>query len=304
MKLPDFFVIGAPKAGTTALFHTIRQHPGIYMSPVKEPHFFTWEGRPPVYPGPLGTYPQRYAVWEPHRYAQLFAAATEGQIAGEASPTYLDSPLAAGRIRKSLPRSRIVVILRQPAERAYSNYQQMRQYALERKSSFTAALAAEEQRRNDGWLSWFFYRKNGFYHPQLSVWCDLFPREQIRVYLYEDWREKPREMIRDLFDFLEVDPGFSPAISRRNVTLLPRSRRLYRWANHPESIEQRASFLPAPARRIMVATLRGIDGRVNRRPPPPLAPEIHAGLTAGYREDILNLQDLIGRDLTHWLKSR
>jgi len=302
LRLPDFFIIGAPKAGTTALYDTIKQHPDIYMSPVKEPHFFACEGKPPVFPGPLGAYLQRYAIWEPRMYAQLFAGETNQRAVGEASPPYLYSPLAARRIRKNLPHSRIVVILRQPAERAYSNYQQMRQYAVEQVDTFDAALAEEEKRKQAGWIPWLFYRTNGFYHAPLSVWYDHFPRERIRVYLFEDWKERPQAMLRDLFGFLEVNQDFVPRIRRSNVTLLPKSRRLHHWAMHPEGLDRRAPFLPPIVRRAASATLRRIDTAFNLAPPPPLDPEIRARLTADYREDILKLQDLIGRDLSHWLK--
>jgi hypothetical protein len=301
MRLPDFFIIGAPKSGTTALYDTVRQHPGIYMSPVKEPHYFACEGRPPIYPGPLGSYLRRHAVWEPRMYAQLFAGVPNETAVGEASPPYLYSPLAARRIRHNLPQSRIVAILRHPAERAYSNYQQMRQHEVEPAPTFEEALAKEEQRKEAGWLPWLYYRTNGYYHAPLTVWYEHFPRERIRIYLFEDWKERPLAMLRDLFGFLEVDQDFSPAIRRSNVTLLPKSRRLHRWAMHPEGLDRRAPFIPPIVRRSAVAALRRIDTGLNLAPPPSLDPEIRASLTAVYREDIMKLQDLIGRDLSHWL---
>lgn len=303
MRLPDFFIIGAPKAGTTALYDTTRQHPEIYMSPVKEPHYFACNGQPPVYPGPLGTYLRQHAIWEPLAYARLFAGVTDQRAVGEASPPYLYSSLAAQRIHRNLPRSRIVVILRHPAERAYSNYQQMRQHGVEPLPTFEAALAAEEQRREAGWLPWLFYRTNGYYHAPLSVWYDHFPRERIKVCLFEDWKAKPLTMLRQLFAFLEVDQGFSPGIRRSNVTLLPKSRRFHHWATHPENIDRRAPFLPRIARQATAAVLQRLDSKFNLEPPPPLDPELRSRLTTCYREDILRLQDLIGRDLSNWLKT-
>ena len=303
MPLPNFFILSAGKSGTTALYHTLRQHPEIYICPVKEPHFFTWEGEPPIFPGPGGLIPRAVWVWQPRDYLLLFTQVTTERAIGEASTGYLYSPTAAQRIWKNLPSSRLIVVLRQPAERAYSSYQFNVQRNLEPARTFADALAQEETRKQAGWYPALFYRAHGFYHAQLSVYYDLFPREQIRVYLYEDWKNTPQVMLRDLFHFLEVDENFVPEIRRSNVTLLPKSRRLHNLATHPARIEQLASFLPTTVRRVTISALRRIDARFNLAPPTPLDPELRARLTEEYREDILKLQDLIGRDLSHWLKT-
>ena len=304
MPVPNFFVIGAAKAGTTALYNCLKQHPDIYMSPVKEPLFFAFEGEPPIYPGPAGTYFHRVAVWRPRDYMLLFAGATGQRAIGEASPIYLRSPLAARRIRQNLPHSRLVAILRHPAERAYSHYTYLVQHHVEPARTFSEALAREALRMQEGWFPGFFYQASGYYHAQLSAYGELFPREQIKVYLYEDWRETPQAMLRDLFRFLEVDTDFVPTIRQSNVTRLPSSQRLHRLAVAPDRIERRlAPILPARARRAIVSAVRRFDDRCNLAPPPPLDPEIRARLTAEYREDILKLQDLIGRDLSHWVRT-
>jgi len=108
-------------------------------------------------------------------------------------------------------------------------------------------------------------------------------------------------LLRDLFRFLEVDENFAPEIRRSNVTLLPKNRRLHQLATHPAQLDGRTLFLPAFVRRALSSVLREIDFRFNLAPPPPLDPDTRARLTEGYREDILKLQDLIGRDLSHWL---
>lgn len=302
MPLPNFFVIGAAKAGTTALYDSLRQHPEIYMSPVKEPVFFAFEGLPPIFPGPAGAHLRRRSVWHPRDYMLLFAQATNQHAIGEASPLYLSSPLAAQRIKQNLPGSRITAILRQPAERAYSHYTFMRQHAVEPACTFEEALAHEATRLTQGWFSGLHYKANGYYHAQLSSYYRMFPREQIKVYIYEDWKHTPRAMLRDLFGFLGVDEEFVPEVRRSNVTLLPRSWRLHRVAADPARVERLLPFLPVPVRPIVVSALQRMDGRFNLAPPPPLDPATRERLTADYREDILQLQDLIGRDLSHWLK--
>jgi hypothetical protein len=299
--LPNFFIIGAPKAGTTALYEMLAQHPEIYMSPVKEPRFFATIGEPPLFPGPAGDFLRRVSVWRPREYALLFAGVTNQRAIGEASAIYMRLPLAAQRIRQTLPHSRLIAILRQPAERAYSNYSFMRQHDIEPERSFDAALAQEDARSQAGWYPGIYYKKNGYYYAQLLVYYALFPREQIKVVLHEDLRNAPQALLRDLFRFLEVDENFMPEIRRSNVTLWSKSRRLHNLATHPARIEQLLPFLPATARRVIASALRRIDSGFNLVPPPPLDPETRARLTEEYREDILKLQDLIGHDLSHWL---
>lgn len=303
MHLPNFFVIGAPKAGTTALYHTLRQHPEVYLSSVKEPGYFNCDGEPPILPGPAGTYLRRTSVWQPRSYALLFAGVTEQRAIGEASPIYLRSALAAHRIKKSLPTSRLIALLRQPAERAYSHYTFMRQHGVELMPSFERALTDENLRLQKGWFSGLHHKTNGYYFSQLSVYYNLFPREQIRVYLYEDWKNTPQAMLRDIFGFLEIDENFMPELRLSNVTRQPRSRRLHNLATHPEHFRRLTPFLPESGSSALFSLLRSVNQKLNLAPPPPLHPETRSRLTADYREDILQLQGLIGRDLSHWLSA-
>jgi hypothetical protein len=303
LHLPNFFIIGAAKAGTTALYDMLAQHPDIYMSPVKEPRFFATVGEPRLYPGPAGDFLRRVTVWKPPEYAMLFAGVANQRAIGEASAIYMRLPLAAQRIRETLPQSRLIAILRQPAERAYSNYTFMRQHNIEPEPSFEAALAQEDARSQAGWYPGIYYKKNGYYHAQLSVYYALFPPEQIKVVLNEDLRDAPQALLRDLFRFLDVNENFAPEIQRSNVTLMPKNGRLHQLATHPARVEEHTPFLPAFARRILVSALQRVNAKFNLAPPPPLDPETRARLTEEYREDILKLQVLIGRDLSHWLKT-
>jgi hypothetical protein len=300
--LPNFFIIGADKAGTTGLYETLKQHPNIYMSPVKEPHFFAFQNEPPISPGPGGGYYHLVTVWRPQEYAMLFSGITNQRAIGEASAGYMRSQLAARRIKQNLPHARLIAILRHPTERAYSNYNFARGWG-EPEPTFEQALAREQERIRDGWFSGIYYKLNGFYYDQLAVYYDLFPHQQLKVYLYEDWKNTPQTMLCDLFRFLEVDDNFIPEIRQSNVTLFPKSRRLHNLATNSARIAQLTSFLPTTIRRAIASTIRRIDNQFNLVSPPPLDPETRARLTADYREDILKLQNLIGRDLSHWLKA-
>jgi hypothetical protein len=282
--LPNFFVIGAPKSGTTALHGALIQHPDIFMPTLKEPHFFST--RPDGPRRPPTRRPRRVRkdvrITEPGEYLALFARADAHRAIGEASVNYLRSPVAPARIRKDVPHAKIVAVLRHPVERAHSSYWFSVTRGLERAPSFEQALAQEWSNTRPVW--WLTHYRFGLYHAQLSAYFALFPREQIRIYLYEDWRHRPEETLRDLFGFLDVDPDFHPAVPDVVVTRAPRSRRLHRLAQ--------TVWLPG---------LDGFNLRHNLAAPPAMHPDTWLALHADYRDDITQLQTLIGRDLSHWL---
>jgi hypothetical protein len=272
------------------------------MSPIKEPNFFGVEGESMIMPSPTGIRSRGFTVWQFHKYALLFSGVTNQRAIGEGSTLYITSPLAARRIKQSLPQSRLIAILRQPADRAYSDYTFAQQRNLETDCTFEQALADEAICLQEKKPS-FCHKADGYYHVQLSVYYDLFPREQIKIYLYEDWIGAPQAMLRDLFRFLQVDEDFVPTILRSNVTRLPKSRRLHSLATHPPQLGRGMRFLPTTARRAVLSALKWMDNKFNLTSPPPIDAEIRTRLTADYREDILKLQDLIGRDLSHGLKT-
>src|SRR6185369_8360971 len=168
-QLPNFFLIGAAKAGTTALYNCVNQHPEIFMSPVKEPHYFTFEGEIPVFEGPGGDYFPRVAIHRPIDYISLFSGASNQKVIGEASTTYLSSPVAAFRIKKSAPEAKIVALLRQPADRAYSQYNFYRFHRIESAPDFSTALEMEAGHIQRGWSFIHFHRELGFYYQQLKT---------------------------------------------------------------------------------------------------------------------------------------
>ena len=303
LTLPNFFLIGAPKCGTTALYHALQQHPDIFMGRVKEPNYFTFNGNcPPVMPGPGGRYWSRTSVWRPEEYLRLYASTSAHRIVGDASTFYLLSPDAAQGIYSAAPTCKIAAVLRQPAERAYSSYLYMLEKGAEYAPTFVEALAEEPSRIRQGYFPCLFHRQNGFYSESLTRYYRLFAKNQMKIYLYEDWNHSPQKMLEDLFEFLGVDADIKPTLRRSNVTRIPRNRRLHYIARHPEWLEKKIRIgKVTPVRRALSALLSRLDTHYNLTMPPPLDPNIRASLTHEYRDDILRLQELIGRDLTHWL---
>src|ERR1700733_6601971 len=146
MALPEFFVAGAPKAGTTALHAALSAHPDLYLSAVKEPKFFLTDGPPPAEGGPGDTRTYREHVWQRADYEQLFAAAPPGTLRGESTPFYLFSREAQGRISTLIPTARLVIVLRDPVERAHSNWTHLWSSGLDPVGDFVQACGEEERR--------------------------------------------------------------------------------------------------------------------------------------------------------------
>lgn len=295
--MPTFIVIGAAKSGTTALHRYLKQHPEIYMSTPKELRFFPFEDRPPNFCGPRDREDMQTVVKTIEEYRTHFTEGAHYPARGEASPIYLYYPRTAERIRHHLPDVKLIAILRQPADRAYSQYLMKRRDGLE-PLNFVEALAAEEQRMSNGWSHHWHFRRRGFYAAQLKRYFDLFKREQFKIYLYDDYVADPVGLMQDIFRFLNVDDSFVPDMSvRHNESKLPRSRALQVFLTEPRGVKNFfKTFIPARwSRRI------GDGLRRQNVTKPPLAPEVRRRLTEVYREDIKELQDMLGRDLSHWL---
>lgn len=297
MSLPNFFIIGAAKAGTTGLYHTLKQHPQIFMSPIKEPRYFGMGGRSNDFRGQGDSSLTAGMTTRFEDYQLLFDGIGDQPAIGEASTWYLmQSETAAPGIRRCIPNARLIAILRQPAERAYSHYLMYVSLGHERRS-FRDALQAEPERTRMHWAPGWRYKANGFYHHLLQPYTLAFPRQQMRFYLYEDWKTNPTWMLRDIFDYLGVSK-IDLHVLKKNVTWHPRSTLLQHIlaSKNPLKLWLKQN-MPASLRHRLSAAL----WRLNKGTPPRIDPAIHRKLTAEYREDILNVQDLIGRDLTHWL---
>jgi hypothetical protein len=178
MPLPDFLIIGAPKAGTTALHAALATHPVLYMSPVKEPKFFLTEGPPPARGGGPGDIPTwREHVWRREDYEALFAAAPAGRLRAESTPFYLYDPAAQRRIRNLIPDVKMIAMLRDPVERAHSNWTHLWSAGLDPIGDFVKAFADEDRRVAAGWAHFWHYTRLGRYGEQLEHLYQVFPKE-------------------------------------------------------------------------------------------------------------------------------
>ena len=299
--LPNFLIIGAARTGTSSLFEYMRQHPDIYFSPVKEPMYFAMDGRKPDFRGPGDDKEiNRKAVSDLTTYQALFAGAQGRKAIGEASANYLYSEVAAANIHAVIPDARLIAVLRNPVERAYSSFLYMIRDRREPLRDFGQALAEEPSRIRDHWEHIWHYAGMGFYHQQLQRYYARFDKSRIRVYLNEDMKKDAPGLLKDVFGFLDVDDGFTPDTSvTYNEGGVPKRKLL-------NAVLTRPSVFKRLLRPLMPAAAMKFYTRLKHSnlDKPPLDPEVRANLVALYRDDVLRLQDLIGRDLSSWLADK
>lgn len=300
-KLPNFLIVGAGKSGTTSISKYLSEHPDIYMPPHhKEPRFLVHENIPYKKAENEQCAIQYYerTVRTLEEYRALFDGVKNERAVGEASMAYLNSPdLAIRRIRELLGEVKIIIILRQPADRAFSSYMhQVRE--LNEPYSFEAALEREAYRMRENYIPGYEYASKGFYHRDVKAYLDAF--KEVKIILFEDLQNSPETVMRDLYQFLGVDPSYCPQrLHRRyNISGRPKSGILQYLIYHDTMIKMFyrhfiKPLLPVQARE----RVKGMNLRRER-----IRPETRRRLTERYREDIEALSALIGRDLSHWLK--
>jgi hypothetical protein len=298
--MPSFLVIGAMKAGTTSLYYYLKQHPQIHMSPVKEPWFFCYEGERLNFRGPGDEYLNRNAITNLEAYRAHFGRVSTALAIGEASVLYLYVSKTASRIRHHIPQAKLIAILRNPVDRAYSNFLHQQRAGVEPYTAFPDALQDEPRRIRENWAPQWHYLRAGFYHGQLKRYFDRFERKQIRVYLSDDLHADPLAMIKGIFRFLQVDDSFTPDVSLRyNVTRIPRSKTFQQLLQRQHALKfLTRPLLPKQVRQHIFTNLY----ERNLTEPPPLSPALRHQLLELYRPDILKLQELIQRDLSKWLE--
>lgn len=215
--LPNFLVVGTARAGTTSMHSYLSQHPEIFMSKVKEPKFFCFEGGIPAWKGYGDSQAvERYRFTKLDDYASLFEGSETARAVGESTPWYLYSEKAAQRIRHYVPNAKLIVILRNPVFRALSNYQMNRKTGREPLDSFYDALMLEEERIQDSWSWTFHYAKRGRYAEQLQVYYKYFHSDQIHILSFDDFVERPQETVQACFAFLGVESEYVVDTSTRH----------------------------------------------------------------------------------------
>ncbi len=300
MALPDFLVIGAPKAGTTALHAALARHPALFMSAVKEPKYFLTEGAPPTRGGPGDAKTYREYVWRRDDYEALFDDAPPGALRGESTPFYLYDRAAQRRIHDLIPHARLIVVLRDPVERAHSNWTHLWSAGLEPIDDVVLACAAQERRIAAGWAPFWHYVGLGRYGEQLRDLYTRFPREQVRVLRYRDLVDRPAATLDDICAFLGVARGVIDEVPRENVTAHPEPSLSHGLLSRAL---RAGAKVPGPLSSAVTDTLeRRLQQRA--RPRQPLTWEQRSALLGHFTDDIALLSRITGLDFGDWLLPR
>ena len=295
--MPDFFIVGAFKCGTTALYEYLRQHPGVFMPFHKEPLYFGDD------------LTRRYGRMTAEQYAALFRDAKPGQRVGEASAWYLYSRSAAREIREHNPEAQIIVMVRNPVDVMYAQHSQLLFNVEEDIVDFGEALAAEPDRRAGRRIppgplrvENLYYRESVRFAEQIERYLEAFGRERVHVIVFDDFRADTAGTYREVLRFLGVDEGFAPDFSVRNPNKRVRFPLLQRLVYQPPGPLLR--LVPMLRRFPLVHALRDRVLRANSRAEQRRAmdPELRRRLVAEMRPEIERLGTLIGRDLSPWLE--
>lgn len=301
MKPPHFLVVGAARAGTTSLHYYLRQHPELFIPARKEPCFFTFpEKRPTFKHGKFS-----FAVHDPEKYFSLFDEAKDGQVCGEVSTPYLylydETIHNIKKYHYDHQELKILILLRDPVHRAFSQYMWRVRDGRE-DLSFDEAIAMEASRMKKGYSFDYFYLDRGMYYKQVKAYLDSF--KSVKVVLTDDMINDAEGMLRVICRFLGVDQQhLFRTVHEQNISYEPRWNFLGRLITS----ESRLKF--NLLNQLPDNWKKGIRHQFDRwnmkaRSPLLLSTDSEAYLRSVYREDILRLQDLIGRDLSAWLKQR
>ena len=297
-KLPNFLIVGAAKSGTTPLYYYLKQHPDIFIPEMKECRFFS---EMPVFQGPQSEIYRKRSTLDLDAYKLLFAPLTSEKAIGDVSPDYLYFyQNSIKNIKKIIGEPKIIITLRNPVDRAFSNYLHLVRGGWEPKT-FEEALKSEKSRKaaNELWVR--YYTDIGFYYEQVRAYKENL--KNVKVYIYDDFKEDNMVVLKDIFSYLEVDNSFVPDIGTRyNVSGVPKNRFIHSLLAKSNIIKTLlkplVSLVISKEQRIKTIETHGSKLLTK----PHMKPETREYLIDLYREDILKLQDYIKRDLNHWLK--
>jgi hypothetical protein len=303
-RVPDFFIVGHPKSGTTALYEMLRRHPQIYMPDGKEPWFFATELHDRTPPRPEGT-PATLA-----EYLALFEAARPGQRVGEASALYLWSRTAAHRIAEVQPAARIVAVLREPASFLRSLHLQFVQTYVETEGDLRKALALEQERRQGRhiprysyWPQALLYSEHVRYVEQLRRYNDLFSAEQVLVLIYDDFRRENEATVRRVLRFLDVDDAQPIEVVEANPTVRARSQRLNELLHAvsvgrgPVSLAVKAAIKALTPTHLRRSARDAAQRHIVFSEPQPPDAGLMLELRRRFKPEVEALSEYLGRDL-------
>lgn len=298
MKLPSFVIIGAPKSGTTSLYHYLKQHPDIYLPEKKELHYFSYQYLINNCNGPGDKDVLRNLAATFDEYCDYFKHAGDHKIVGEVSPSYLYYSDTRKAIKSTLQDVSIIVILRNPIQKAYSQYMHLVRENLET-LSFASALESEKSRYKAGWSDIWRYAESSLYTQRLQDYIETFGKDRIKIVLYDELQADAASLMRLLYAFIGVDPHVTCNTEViYNRTGPPKSKYVANVLFKPSFVKDIAKMV-LPQRLRM--SLKHRITEMNTGAKPPIDKTVYQYLRNYFYRDIADLQDLIHKKLT-WLE--
>ena len=307
LHYPNFLVIGAGKSGTTSVYQYLKQHPQVFMSEIKEPNFFALEGKTDIIgynesdPEGFNHYP--WAVTNLSDYKALFKNVDNQVAVGESSTMYQYMDKAPANIKKHIPNAKLIAIFRNPADRLYSRYLHLAREDREPTKNFEDCFI-----KGNIWWQKNDLIQEGFYITHMKRYFKDFDHDKIKIFLYEDLKDNPKKLIKEMYQFLEIDESFEPDMTiKYNVSGKIRNR-FFNQLIGQKSILKEAVAILSPFLLKKIKSSKYIrksvtNLRVKNLSRPPIKEEVRKRLiNEVYREEILNFQKLIGRDLSKWLE--
>lgn len=310
-NFPNFFIVGAAKSGTTSLYEYLNQHPDIYMSPIKEPNYFAKDINPEDFREDykksiqldFNEYFSKPKLERIHiafvtnfdDYLQLFRERKKEKVAGEISNTYLYSKVAAKEIYKYNPNAKILMILRNPVERAFSHFVMNLSEGLVTYTNFLEEVLYDFNKEKKGWGISHLYIELGLYYEQVKRYYDIFNPNQVKVIIYEDYKKHPEKVLNEIFSFLEV-PHYKVDLGKR--FMVGNAPKNYYLNKTLKAINKKIGN--AVPKKIKNKLLQLYKEKFTTRQR--ITEQEKKELLKIFEEDIKKLSKLINRDLSMWLE--
>lgn len=270
------------------------------MSPIKEPHFFSFANDKPHYNGYRCEGFNKNIFSDIASYKTLFSQVDNEKAVGECSTSYLYYPMAAANIKTYIPDCKIIIILRSPVDRAFSFYSFSVLHGFET-LSFEEGLSREADRIIENWIPIFYYTAWSYYYEHVKRYIDTFGVENVKIYLFDDLRNNPIKLLENIWKYLDVDHNYRPDLDIKNISGLPKS-----WLVHNALWDH--IFIKRVFKSLLPERMRNeirefvIRHNYTFELTPDMKSETRIKLLNLFKDDILKLQSLINRDLSMWLR--
>lgn len=296
MKDPNFFVVGAGRSGTTSLHEFLGQHPDVFMCRRKSPNFFASHVPQPMWETPAARAMARQWVGDRDTYRALFSDASTERAVGEVSPVYLQALEVPDLVHAAYPQARVVAVLREPVERAFAHFVGRRRDGIETFASFDERVRFELSAPFPDDVAFGHVLGCGRYHHFLRPYVERFGPERVKVLLHDDLVARPQASMAELFEFLDVDPGFVPDTSARlnRTGVIRRRPARVVWTR---SVRLRTALRPHLPSQVRSAVGRRFLAGIEK---PELDQTLRRRLGEVFREEIGSLEVLLDRDLSCW----